>query len=72
MNQFIVVFRFCWVYMRTGWWWYVGLRLKKCQEIGDNFTMRSFMVCTLHQLLLLLFWSSIEEWDGQAMRYEGK
>jgi hypothetical protein len=35
----------------------------KWQETGENCLMRSFIICTLHQILL--WWSNKGGWDGR-------
>jgi hypothetical protein len=50
---------------RLLWGEYLYLRGRKWREAGENCTVRSFMACTLHQILL--GWSSQGGWDGRGM-----
>ena len=55
-----------WGYSRMGCWGScLGLRGRKWQETGENCVMRSFMICTTHQILF--GWCNREEWDGLDM-----
>jgi hypothetical protein len=49
--------------LRTGCWGeYLDLR---GTEAGENCIMRSFVIFTVHQILL--GWSNQTEWDGRGM-----
>ena len=43
----------------------LGLRGKRWQGNGENCIMRSFKLCTYHQILFK--WSKQEEWDGELV-----
>ena len=49
--------------LSMGYWGeYLGLRGKIWNGIGENYIMKSLMICTAHQILY--GWSNREEWDG--------
>jgi hypothetical protein len=60
-----------WKCVRTGCWGeYLKLRGRKWQEAREDCIMRSFVTCTLRQILL--GWSNQEGWDRQVCSTHGK
>ena len=55
-----------WGCLRIGCWGeYLGLRRRRQQGNGENYTMRHLMICTPHPIFFR--WSNWEEWAGQGM-----
>jgi len=57
-----------WGCLGKGSWEYLDIRGRKWQEAGEVCIMRSFITCTLHQILLE--GSNTGGWDGRCMEQE--